>query len=111
MMIKTEDEYHQTLGRIVKGAEYIANPLTEQSKRIVALRKYDRLVEEAQAYRRSQMVTEFPEMREVYKKLGWSYGEPEQPYPDEKDSEIKPDHNEEPVQEKAVNLSAWLDDD
>jgi hypothetical protein len=47
----TEKEYFQLLDRIVKGAEFLENPLLDESKRQKWMKLYDELCEKAQEYR------------------------------------------------------------
>lgn len=47
----TEDEYFKLLERIVKGAEYLENPLITKEDYAKGMRLYDGLCEKARAYR------------------------------------------------------------
>lgn len=49
----TEQEYFQLLERIVKGAEYLANPLIKPVEYQKYLKLYDQLVEKAMNYKES----------------------------------------------------------
>lgn len=42
----TEDEYMNLLDRVVKGANYLANPLLKRDEKDKAMKLYDALVEE-----------------------------------------------------------------
>jgi hypothetical protein len=47
----TDNQYNELLGRIVKGAEYIESLSKDDPKYQAALKKYDKLYEQARAYR------------------------------------------------------------
>lgn len=50
---KTEEEYFALLGRIVKGAEYLENPLIKQEDHAKGMKLYDELCEQAKRYRQA----------------------------------------------------------
>lgn len=47
----TDDAYMKLLERIVKGAEYLDNPLIKEEEKVKGMALYDRLVEEAMTCR------------------------------------------------------------
>lgn len=47
----TEEEYNSTLTRLVKGAEYLENPLLSEKDRIKGQRLYDALEYKIRAYK------------------------------------------------------------
>lgn len=49
---KNESEYFDLLARIVKGAEYLDNPLIKQDDFDKGMKLYDSLVDSAISYRR-----------------------------------------------------------
>lgn len=49
--IQGDEEYTHLLERIVKGAEFLDNPLIKETDYERGMKKYDRLCEEVRAYR------------------------------------------------------------
>ncbi|NBI28322.1 hypothetical protein [Chengkuizengella marina] len=48
----TEEEYNKLLERVVKGAEYLSNPMIKEKDYEYGLRVYDTLCEEVRSFRR-----------------------------------------------------------
>lgn len=50
MQITNDEEYHKVLERIVKGAEYLDNPLIKPEDREKGMQLYDQLCQSIQDY-------------------------------------------------------------
>lgn len=53
---ENDDEYYKLLGRIVKGAEYVENPLITDEDKEKGIKLYETLVQTARAYRERERV-------------------------------------------------------
>lgn len=56
MKITNDAEYFKVLERIVKGAEYVDNPLIKDEEKAKGAQLYDQLCETARAYRETDRV-------------------------------------------------------
>lgn len=70
MKIQTEEEYQQTLERIIKGAEMIDHPLTTPEKREKYMQLYDTLCEAARLYLMTECAGKFPYLKRIYEEHG-----------------------------------------
>lgn len=70
MKIQSEEEYQQTLERIIKGAEMIDHPLTTPEKREKYMQLYDSLCEEAREYLMRECAEKFPYLKRIYEEHG-----------------------------------------
>lgn len=69
-MIETEEQYQETLQRILKGAEMIEHPLTTPEKRAEYMKLYDALTKEARDYLIRECAMKFPYLRREYEQNG-----------------------------------------
>lgn len=53
MTITNDEEYFALLDRIIKGADFLDNPLIKPEQYEKGMRKYDQLCEAARAYRKT----------------------------------------------------------
>lgn len=74
MKIQTEEEYQQTLERIIKGAEMIEqmkdHPLTKPEKLKEYMQLYDTLVAAARIYLMTECAGKFPYLKRIYEEHG-----------------------------------------
>ncbi|EJW17587.1 hypothetical protein PAV_3c00320 [Paenibacillus alvei DSM 29] len=70
MKIQTEEEYQQTIERIIKGAEMIDHPLTTPEKREKYMQLYDTLVAAAREYLMRECAEKFPYLKQIYSEHG-----------------------------------------
>lgn len=74
MEIQSEEEYQETLERILKGAEMIEHPLTTKENRNKYMQLYDSLCLAVRKYHAREYSEKFPYMRKAYEECGLSGG-------------------------------------
>lgn len=62
----TEKEYNNTLARLVKGAEYLENPLLNEKDRTKGQRLYDELEYKIRAYKEETTDVKFLSNKQIH---------------------------------------------